>query len=90
MSTSSTSISTPVSGHATTENETLTLADEVKKYNTVELISYLKSQDLELSETALKILENEEVDGRAFLKMTEQRFRDYGTCCKACRLRQGV
>ncbi|RGB22700.1 hypothetical protein C1646_775676 [Rhizophagus diaphanus] len=33
---------------------------------------------LGLSETTIKILEEEEVDGRAFLKTTEQRFRDYG------------
>ena len=54
------------------------MADEIKKYDTSKLIEFLKGRDLGLSETALKILEEEEIDGRAFLKMTEQRFRDYG------------
>src|SRR5438045_508923 len=67
------STSTTVAG-----NETVSLADEIKKYDTSKLIEFLKGRDLGLSETALKILEEEEIDGRAFLKMTEQRFRDYG------------
>ncbi|PKB99169.1 hypothetical protein RhiirA5_505850 [Rhizophagus irregularis] len=37
---------------------------EIKKYG--ELILFLKEQNLGLSETALKILENEEVNGRDF------------------------
>src|SRR5438876_250648 len=68
------STSTTVAG-----NETVSLADEVKKYDTTKLIDFLrKEEDLGLSEKALEILENEEVDGRAFLKMTEQKFRDCG------------
>ena len=67
-------ISTTVAG-----NETVSLADEVKKYDTAKLIEYLQGQeDLGLSESALKILENEEVNGRAFLDMSEQKFRDCG------------
>ncbi|POG58031.1 hypothetical protein GLOIN_2v1734289 [Rhizophagus irregularis DAOM 181602=DAOM 197198] len=57
------STSTTVAG-----NETVSLADEIKKYDTVKLIEFLQGHDLE----------EEEIDGRAFLKMTEQRFRDYG------------
>jgi len=68
------STSTTVAG-----NETVSLADEIKKYDMAKLIEYLQGQeDLGLSEMAIKILEEEEIDGRAFLKMTEQRFRDYG------------
>ncbi|RGB33696.1 hypothetical protein C1646_815846 [Rhizophagus diaphanus] len=62
----------------TTGNETVTLADEVKKYDTAGLISFLRGQGLGLSEKVYEILENEEVIGRDFLKMTEQRLRDYG------------
>lgn len=38
-----------------TGNETFKLADEVKKYDTAGLISFLRGQDLRLSETAPKI-----------------------------------
>jgi len=33
---------------------------------------------LELSETAIKILEKEEVNGHAFLKIIEEKLRSYG------------
>ncbi|GBB92672.1 hypothetical protein RclHR1_02040034 [Rhizophagus clarus] len=35
-------------------------------------------EDLELSETAIKILEKEEVNGRDFLKVTEEKLHSYG------------
>jgi hypothetical protein len=58
------STSTTVAG-----NEMVSLADEIKKYKTKELIDFLrKEEDLELSETAIKILEKEEVNGRAKLR----------------------
>jgi hypothetical protein len=57
-------------------NETVSLTDKIKKYDTAKLIEYLQGQGLGLSETAIKILEEEEVDGCAFLKMTKQDFRD--------------
>src|SRR3954462_2578713 len=59
-------------------HESVTLADKIKKYNTDELISFLRGQDLGLSEIALKILENEEVNGRAFINITKEELRDYG------------
>jgi hypothetical protein len=68
------STSTTVAG-----NETVSLADEIKKYKTAELIDFLrKEEDLGLSEEALKILENEEVNGRAFINITEEKLRSYG------------
>src|SRR5947207_15957711 len=67
------STSTTVAG-----NETVSLADEIKKYDTEGLISFLKNQNLGLSETAIKNLENEEVNGADFLDFTEQKFRDCG------------
>src|SRR4051812_31243542 len=53
-------------------NETVSLADKIKKYDMVKLIEYLQEQDLGLSESALKILENEEVNGRTFFKITKK------------------
>jgi hypothetical protein len=51
MSTSSTSISTPLSGFVTTENKSIMLAKEIKKYKTKELVNFLhKEEDLELEE----------------------------------------
>src|SRR3954471_17614490 len=65
------STSTTVAG-----NETVSLADEIKKYDTEGLVSFLKSQKFGLSETAIKNLENEEVNGGDFLDFTEQKFQD--------------
>ena|SRR6266545_3792399 len=67
------STSTTVAG-----NETVSLADEIKKYDTEKLISFLQEQDLGLSETAIKILEKEEIDDCAFLKLTKDEFRSIG------------
>ncbi|GES91993.1 hypothetical protein GLOIN_2v1709121 [Rhizophagus clarus] len=67
------STSTSVAG-----NETVTLVEEIKKYDTEALISFLQGQNLGLSETAIKILEKEEIDGHAFLKVAEEKLRSYG------------
>ncbi|RIA91009.1 hypothetical protein C1645_822583 [Glomus cerebriforme] len=69
----STSTSTTVA-----ENEMVLLADEIKKYDTRTLISFLRRHELELNETAIKILEKEELTGRAFLKTTEEKLCSYG------------
>src|SRR5205085_8363334 len=70
---STASTSTTVAG-----NETVSLADEIKKYDTAKLIEFLQERGLGLSETAIKILEKEEVEGQDFLKLTEEKFRSYG------------
>ncbi len=63
------STSTTVAG-----NETVSLADEIKKYDTTKLIDFLRGEkDLGLSEKAFEILETQEVNGRAFLKLTEEK-----------------
>src|SRR2546429_8260795 len=68
------STSTTVAG-----NETVSLADEIKKYKTKELIDFLrKEEDLELSEKVFEILEKQEVNGRDFLKTTKEEFLSYG------------
>src|SRR6266542_5340568 len=69
----SASTSTTVAG-----NETVSLADEIKKYDTAKLIEFLQERGLGLSETAIKILEKEEVEGQDFLKLTEEKVRSYG------------
>ena len=59
----------------TTGNEIVLLADEVKKYDTAGLISFLQGQkNLEFSETAIKILEKEELNGGDFFDMTEEKY----------------
>src|SRR3954447_10984959 len=73
-------VDTPVSisTSVTTGNETVTLVNDVKKYDTEGLVSFLKSQNLGLSETAINILEEEEINGLNFLDITEEKLRSYG------------
>src|SRR5215212_6005048 len=60
-------------------NETVSLADEIKKYDTAKLIEFLQGQEnLGLNEPAIEILENEEINGRAFINITKEELRDYG------------
>ncbi|UZO29745.1 uncharacterized protein OCT59_023205 [Rhizophagus irregularis] len=68
------STSTTVAG-----NETVSLADEIKKYDTAKLIEYLQGQkNLELSETAIKILEKEELNGGDFFDLTQEELERHG------------
>src|SRR5436190_2212525 len=71
-------INTSASTFTTSGNDSFTLADNIKKYDTAKLISFLQEQDLRLSETTTKILEKEEIDGYAFLILSKQDFQDYG------------
>jgi hypothetical protein len=48
------------------------LADEVKKYDTAELISFLRGRDLVLDEDNEKILRKEKIIGRDFLDLTRE------------------
>jgi hypothetical protein len=54
------------------------LADEVKKYDTEGLISFLRGEDLKLSDTALKILEKQEVAGYAFFDLSQEELERWG------------
>jgi len=68
------STSTTVAG-----NELVSLADEIKKYDTAKLIEYLQGQEnLGLNEPAIKILENEEVNGLDFFDLTEEKLERHG------------
>jgi hypothetical protein len=68
------STSTTVAG-----NETVSLADEIKKYDTDKLIDFLRGEkDLGLDDDDLEIIRKEKVNGRAFLNITEEKLRSYG------------
>ncbi|CAG8838236.1 11274_t:CDS:1, partial [Racocetra persica] len=72
-------ISSPTSTSTTATEDSPTLAHVVKRWKTKELIEFLrKEEDLNLSEKAIKILEQEEIDGRDFLKTSEEKLRSYG------------
>ena len=67
------STSTTVAG-----NETVSLADEIKKYKSAELIKFLrKEEDLELVQEDYNIIEKERITGCAFLKITEEKLCSY-------------
>ena len=52
-----------------TGNDSVTLADEIKKYKTEVLIEYLqKEEDLGLDDDDFEIIRKQKVNGRAFLK----------------------
>ncbi len=81
------STSTTVAG-----NETVSLADEIKKYKTKELIDFLsKKEDLGLDDDDLEIIRKRKIMGRDFLKTSKEEFEHYwvgnGSCEKACGLR---
>jgi hypothetical protein len=69
------------------ENEMVALAENIKKYDTTKLIEFLQGQDLGLSETAIKILEKEEVNGQDLFDLTEEKFRSVGSCIKTRKVR---
>jgi hypothetical protein len=70
---------TPASTVTFGNNETVSLADEIKKYKTKELIDFLsKEEELELEEEDLEIIRKQRVNGRDFLKVTEEKLRSYG------------
>ena len=75
---------------STIESEPLTLS-EIKKYDTEGLISFLQGhKNLELSGTAIKILEKKELNGGTFFDMTEEKYMQDGTCYETREVRQGV
>ncbi|POG64883.1 hypothetical protein GLOIN_2v1782324 [Rhizophagus irregularis DAOM 181602=DAOM 197198] len=60
-----------------TGNVSLTLADEIKKYKTDALMEFLqREEDLELDD--LKVIREEKVNGRDFLKLTEEKLEQHG------------
>src|SRR5436853_1479456 len=62
------STSTTVAG-----NETVSLADEIKKYKTEAFIEYLqKEEDLGLDDDDFEIIRKQKVNGRTFFKITKE------------------
>ncbi|CAB4445684.1 unnamed protein product [Rhizophagus irregularis] len=71
--------SSPASPASITEEISIrTMSDVVKDFNTEELIEYLGRKDLKLKESHFKILRKEEITGRSFLKLTEEKLERYG------------
>ena len=68
------STSTTVAG-----NETVSLADEIKKYDTAKLIDFLCGEkDLGLDDDDLEIIRKQKINGRAFLKTSREEFQSLG------------
>ena len=76
MSSQASSPASPTS--ITEEISTRTMSDVVKDFNTEELIDYLGRKDLKLKESHFKILRKEEITGRSFLKLTEEKLMQDG------------
>ncbi|CAB5393272.1 unnamed protein product [Rhizophagus irregularis] len=76
MSSQASSPASPAS--ITEEISTRTMSDVVRDFNTEELIEYLGRKDLKLKESHFKILRKEEITGRSFLKLTEEKLERYG------------
>jgi hypothetical protein len=71
--------SSPASPASITEEiSTKTMSDVVRDFNTEELIEYLERKDLKFKEFYFKILHKEEITGRSFLKLTEEKLECYG------------
>ena len=67
------SISTTVAG-----NKTVSLVDEIKKYDMAKLIDFLREKkDLGLDDDDLEIICKEKVNGCAFFNITEEKLRSY-------------
>src|SRR5437868_4137539 len=79
MSETSTPYTPAFTSTTVTGNETVSLADEIKKYDTAKLIEYLQGQkNLEFSETAIKILEKEELNGGDFFNLIQEELERHG------------
>ena len=59
-------------------NETVSLANEIKKYDTAKLIEYLQGQDLGLDKNDEKILRKEKIKGQDFFDLTQEEFEYHG------------
>ena len=72
--------STPASTSTTVAgNETVSLADDIKKYDTVKLIDFLRGEkDLGLDDDDLEIIKKRKINGRAFLKITKEDLERHG------------
>ncbi|GBB83522.1 hypothetical protein RclHR1_10220006 [Rhizophagus clarus] len=75
-------INTPVSTSifvTATGNDSVTLAEEIKKYDTAKLIEFLQGQEnLGLDEDDEKIIRNEKVNGLDFFNLTQEELEQHG------------
>ncbi|CAG8687419.1 11401_t:CDS:1 [Funneliformis caledonium] len=56
----------------------VSLADEIKKYDTEKLISFLQERDLRLDLNDENIIRKEKITGQGFFDLTEERLRSVG------------
>ena len=68
-----TSTSTSVAG-----NETVSLADEIKKYDTEKLISFFQERGLGLDLDDENIIRKEKITGQDFFDITEEKLEKWG------------
>src|SRR5205814_2217118 len=62
-----------------TGDDLLSLEEEVKKFNTSELIDFLQKEDcIRLIDEDFNIIKHERIDGLSFLMITEEKLRSYG------------
>jgi len=60
-------------------NETVSLADEIKKYDTAKLIDFLYGKkDLGLDDDDFEIIRKQKINGHAFLKTSRKEFQSLG------------
>ena len=78
MSETSTPYTTASTSTTVAGNETLTLADEVKKYDTEGLISFFRERDLGLDEDDEKIIHKQKINGSVFLKTSKEEYMKDG------------
>ncbi|CAG8506696.1 1185_t:CDS:2 [Funneliformis caledonium] len=52
--------------------------EEIKKFDTDNLIKFLKKQTLNLHDNHFNIIRNEEIDGEVFIDSTKEELRNYG------------
>src|ERR1051325_7135839 len=70
---------TPASASTTVAgNETVSLADEIKKYDTEKLISFLQERGLGLDLDDENIIRKEKITGQDFFDMTQEELREVG------------
>jgi len=54
------------------------MTEEIRKYKTKDLFNFLQRKGLQLNDTHLRILLEEEIDGPAFLLLNEKKLKESG------------
>ena|ERR1700722_20685620 len=87
MSVSETNTPASTTSNIATENKSVSLVDEIKKYKTKELIDFLhKKEDLELEPEDYDIIKKERIAGHDFFKITKKELEQHGMKSYDCQL----